>query len=106
MRNSYIRTNKLLRMFHYCSTDVKLELFKTYCTSFYCCYLWTAYKKSTFNRLCVAFNNADVVFSVSHGDAAPVRCTLTLELTTLKQLLENLHMDKYNGQLRAQVRLL
>ena len=25
---------------------------------FYCCYLWTAYKKSTFDKLRVAFNNA------------------------------------------------
>ena len=58
MRTLYIRSNKLLRTFHYCSTDVKLELFKSYCTSFYCCYLWTAYKKSTFDRLRVAFNNA------------------------------------------------
>ena len=57
MRTLYIRSNKLLRTFHYCSTDVKLELFKSYCTSFYCCYLWTAYKKSTFDRLRVAFNN-------------------------------------------------
>ena len=39
MRTLYIRSNKLLRTFHYCSTDVKLELFKSYCTSFYCCYL-------------------------------------------------------------------
>ena len=50
MRTLYIRSNKLLRTFYYCSTDVKLELFKSYCTSFYCCYLWTAYKKSTFDR--------------------------------------------------------
>ena len=42
----------------YCSTDVELELFKSYCTSFYCCYLWTAYKKSTFDWLPVAFNSA------------------------------------------------
>ena len=49
---------QLLRTFHYCSTDVKLELLKSYCTSFYCCYLWTAYKKSTFDRLRVAFNDA------------------------------------------------
>ena len=58
MRTLYIRSNKLLRTFYYCSTNVKLELFKSYCTSFYCCYLWTAYKKSTFDRLRVAFNNA------------------------------------------------
>ena len=58
MRTLYIRSNKLLCTFHNCSTDVKLELFKSYCPSFYCCYLWIAYKKSTFDRLRVAFNNA------------------------------------------------
>ena len=58
MRTLYIRSNRLLRIFRYCSTDVKLELFKSYYTSFYCCYLWTAYKKSTFDRLRVVFNNA------------------------------------------------
>ena len=58
MRILYIRSNKLLRTFYYCSTDVNLELFKSYCTSFYCCYLWTVYNKSTFDRLGVSFNNA------------------------------------------------
>ena len=96
MRTLYIRSNKLIRTFHYCSTDVKLELFKSYCTSFYCCYLWTAYKKSTFDRLRVAFNTHTVVFLVSHGVAAPVQCMLILVLITLKQLLENQHLDSYN----------
>ena len=58
MRNLYIRSNKFLRTFHYCSYDVKLELFKSYCTASYCCNLWTAYKKSIFDRLRVDFNNA------------------------------------------------
>ena len=30
----------------------------SFCTSFYYCYLWTGYKKSTFNRLRVAFTNS------------------------------------------------
>ena len=58
MRTLYIRSNKILRTFYHCSIDVKLELFRSFCISFYCCYLWTAYKKSTFNKLRVAFNNA------------------------------------------------
>ena len=82
MRTLYIRSNKLLPTFYYCSTDVKLESFKNYFTSFYCCYLWTAYIKSTFNRLRVAFNNAYVVILVNHGDAAPVQCMLNLVLIT------------------------
>ena len=39
MNTLYIQSNKLLCTFHYCSTDIKLKLFKTNCTSFYCCYL-------------------------------------------------------------------
>ena len=58
MRTLYIRSNILIRTFYHCSNDVKLELFRSFCTSFYCCYLWTAYTKSTFNKLRVAFNNA------------------------------------------------
>ena len=38
-RTLYIRLNKLLRTIHYCSTDVKLELFKSYCTSFCAMYV-------------------------------------------------------------------
>ena len=39
----YMRSNKILRMFYFCTIDVKLELFRSFCTS---------------NRLRVAFNNA------------------------------------------------
>ena len=44
MRTLYIRSNKLLRTFYYCTIDVKLKLFRSFCMPFYCCYLWTAYK--------------------------------------------------------------
>ena len=43
IRTLYVRSNISFFIFHYCYTDVKLELFKSYCTSLYC-YLWTAYK--------------------------------------------------------------
>ena len=58
LRTLYIKSNKLLRTFHYCTIEVKLELCRSFCMSFYCCYLWTAYKKSTFDKLHVDFNNA------------------------------------------------
>ena len=58
LRLLYMRSNKIIRMFYFCTIDVKLDYFWSFCTSFYCCYLWTGYKKSTFNRLRVAFNNA------------------------------------------------
>ena len=44
--------------FSHCSTDVKITLFQSYCTALYCPYLWNDYKKSTFSKVRVAFNNA------------------------------------------------
>ena len=64
---NYIRSNKLLRTFHYCSIDVKLDSFRSCCSSFYCCYLMTAFTKSTFDKLRVAFKRA-----FRHDDAVPV----------------------------------
>ena len=36
MRVFYTKANRLLRLFHCCSTDVKLALFLSYCACFYC----------------------------------------------------------------------
>ena len=57
LRSLYAKANRITRMFHYCTVDVKLLLIKSYCTSFYCGYLWSDYKASTFSKLTVAFNN-------------------------------------------------
>ena len=58
MRTLYIlRSNKLLRMFSYCTIDVKMELFRSYCSSLYCCSMWSDYRKASYKKLTVAFNN-------------------------------------------------
>ena len=57
IRTLYIRSNKLLRMFSYCTIDVKKEVFRSYCSSLYCCSLWSDYRKATYRKLTVAFNN-------------------------------------------------
>ena len=59
LRSLYAKANRITRIFHYCTVDVKLLLIKSYCncTSFYCGYLWSDYKASTFSKLRVAFNN-------------------------------------------------
>ena len=33
------------------------KLFRSYCSSLYCCSLWYDYRKSTYKKLTVAFNN-------------------------------------------------
>ena len=54
----YAKSNTLLRTFSHCSSDVKVTLFQSYCTALYCPFLWNDYKKSTFSKIRVAFNNA------------------------------------------------
>ena len=38
--------------------DDSVTLFQSYCTALYCPFLWNDYKKSTFSKIRVAFNNA------------------------------------------------
>ena len=53
LRLLYMRSNKIIRMFQFCTIDVKLELYRSFCTSFYYCYLWTGYKKNQLLTDCV-----------------------------------------------------
>ena len=41
LRLLYTKSNRLLRLFYHCSTDVKIALFCSYCTCFYCPFLYT-----------------------------------------------------------------
>ena len=54
MRILYARSNTL---FHSCSSDVLLELGRSFCGSIYGSHLWTCYKKSSFSKTRMAYNN-------------------------------------------------
>ena len=71
MRSVYARSNRILRMFSQCSIDVKIVLFNSYCTPLYCSYLWREYKKTSFSKIRVAFNNAyRRIFGLSNRSSA------------------------------------
>ena len=53
-----VRANMVARRFARCSTDVKLSIFRAYCTSFYTCSLWAAYTQKSYSALRVQYNNA------------------------------------------------
>ena len=57
LRSFYARSNSILRKCHNCSVDVKLYLFHAYCCTIYCSQLWVNFKKSTYAKLKVAYNN-------------------------------------------------
>ena len=56
-RKLCFRGNCLIQRFKFCKNDVKCNLFKSYCYSLYCVSLWANYKKCTFQRLTVNYNN-------------------------------------------------
>ena len=71
MRSVYARSNSILRTFSHCSIGVKFVLFNSYCTTLYCSYLWTEYKKTSFNKIRIALNNAyRRIFGLSNRSTA------------------------------------
>ena len=53
----YIRGNMLVRNFSDCSQDVKIELFRAYCSNMYAANLWCNYNTHHFKGIAVAYNN-------------------------------------------------
>ena len=74
LRNLYIRSNVLVRTFNKCSDQVKIALFKSYCTAMYCSHLWINYKKSLFSKVRVAYNN--VLSDFLHYHLTSFKCKL------------------------------
>ena len=66
----YAQGNMLIRKLHMCSEDVKVRLFKTFCSPMYTAYLWWNYRKCSIRKLYVAFNdglvdsaNSDIMYT-------------------------------------------
>ena len=58
----YAQGNSILRKFHMCSIEVKVVLFKTYCTSLYTAHLWTNYSNLSINNFYIAYHNVMKLF--------------------------------------------
>ena len=82
------KSNRLLRLFHCFSTDVKLTLLRSYCTCFYCPFLWTHYKKSTHSKHRVAFNNVyrRILKLPSRSSASTMYAVIHIEVLVRKRV--------------------
>ena len=56
-RSIYAKGNSLVRTFYRCSDLVKVNLFKSYCSSMYTCYLWSNYTQSELRKLAVSYHS-------------------------------------------------
>ena len=57
LKSLYSRCNMLIRTFSACNSEVKCNLFVSYCSSLYTSQLWCNYTKKQIGRLKVAYNN-------------------------------------------------
>ena len=57
MRAVYGRGNVLISKFRHCTDNVKIQLFKSFCSDMYCSHLWSNYSNTVYNKLKVAYNN-------------------------------------------------
>ena len=55
IRSLYTKGNIIIKHFRKCTDEVKVKLFKSYCTTFYGCTLWTKYTSACKNKLVVAY---------------------------------------------------
>jgi len=55
VRSVYARGNILIKKFRHCSDDVKVKLFKAFCSSFYGCNLWAKFQNKSRKKLVVAY---------------------------------------------------
>ena len=54
LRYLYTRGNSI-KHFKYCTDDVKLQLFKSYCTNLYCGHIWCNFKTAAMTKIKVAY---------------------------------------------------
>ena len=79
--------NIILRTFSMCSLAVKLTLFRSYCSPMHGEQLWWNYKKSTLNRLHIAYHNILSCLLVCQNLKVPACYALCLMYNAANQLL-------------------
>ena len=55
-RYFYAKGNSLVRKFYKCSDNVKIALFKSYCSSLYSSFLWCRYTQANLRKVTVAYH--------------------------------------------------
>ena len=76
-RKVFAQGNVILRRFHMCSAEVKLNLFRSFCSPMYTSQLWWSYKKSTIKKLHVSYHTILKLFlGFSKYESTSFVCTV------------------------------
>ena len=99
-RMMYVQANVLVRKFHYCSDEVKVNLFRAYCTHMYTAHLWVRYKKESLRKLQVAYNDCLRILLKKPRGSSASKLFCELRVTTFHATLRGL-MYKCIGRLQG-----
>ena len=106
IRQLYAQGNSLIRKFHICTESVKIKLFTTYCSQFYCSHLWDFNNSDKYyKKINMAYNN---VFSYllrfpRDGQGRPCSASGMFVNRNIKSVQEILRNVVYKCQCRLNV---
>ena len=104
-RQLYAQGNTLVRKFHMCTIEVKITLFKTYCTPLYTAHMWCKYKMYSLRKLTVAYNDAmRILFRIPRYLSA-TQMFANMQVPTCQAVLRNL-MYRFIGRLDSSINLI
>ena len=83
----YAQGNALIRKFYMCTENVKIALFKSYCTTLYTSTLWCKYRRESLPKLCVAYNNIFRKLTHQARDCSASQMFVSRQLPTCKMLI-------------------
>ena len=99
-RKFYCYANSLIRKFSNCNNDVKVSLFRTYCTNMYCSQVWWQYSQKCMNNLRVAYNNAFRILMSFPRDCSASGMCVTNRVPSFQALRRNL-LYKFSVRLHS-----
>ena len=105
----YVQANMLVRKFHHCTSDVKVNLFRAYCTPLYTAPLWVNFKQESLRKLKVAYNDCLRILLKKPRSTRASALFCSLGLTTFMALLRNLtfkFMSRLDRSVNGLIRLL
>ena len=70
-----------------CTENVKIALFKSYCTTLYTSTLWCKYRRESLRKLCVAYNNIFRKLTHQARDCSASQMFVSRQLRTCKMLI-------------------
>ena len=105
----YAQANMLGRKFHSCSPEMKVNLFRAYCTPLYTAPLWVKFKKASMYKLQVAYNDCMRILLKKPRWSSASELFCSVRVYTFHALLRNLmykFMCRLNDSMNSVIMLL